>query len=230
MSHLPIVLLHGALGSKEQLAPLSASLSPFFETYSLSFEGHGGIESTKDFSMALFAENLLSFLENNALQKVHLFGYSMGGYVALQFAKNNPERVGNIITLGTKFNWTPEIAEKEVKMLRPDVIEHKVPKFAQMLENIHAPCDWKKMMQKTATMMIGLGGDMKLKDVDFAKISHRVLIIVGSEDHMVSTEESKYVAALLPNGKTWVADKVPHAIEKTDPAILVDLITNHINK
>ena len=47
-------------------------------------------------------------------------GHSMGGYVALKLALKRPELVDRIITLGTKFNWTPEVAAKEVKMLNPD--------------------------------------------------------------------------------------------------------------
>ena len=67
--------------------------------------------------------------------------------------------INSIVTFGTKFNWSKEAAAKEVKMLNPEVIEEKVPKFAQMLKDTHAPNDWKTLLHKTAAMMKGLGRD-----------------------------------------------------------------------
>ena len=40
MQHL--ILLHGALGSKEQLQPLATTLQNTFHVHSFNFSGHGG--------------------------------------------------------------------------------------------------------------------------------------------------------------------------------------------
>ena len=103
-----LILLHGALGCADELATLKAILSEQFNIHSFDFDGHGTNTSNLDFSIDLFSENLNCFIEEHDLAPCHVFGYSMGGYVALKLASTDPEKIGKIVTLGTKFDWTPE--------------------------------------------------------------------------------------------------------------------------
>ena len=109
-----LILLHGALGSEKQLHALKNELTNF-NIYTLNFEGHGGRTINGSYSIDRFVQNVLDFMFANQLQNASFFGYSMGGYVALKLAAYHPEKVESIVTLGTKFNWTPEIAAAEVK-------------------------------------------------------------------------------------------------------------------
>ncbi|NRA47992.1 MAG: alpha/beta hydrolase, partial [Phaeodactylibacter sp.] len=127
MEKLPLLLLHGALGSKAQFSALKAKLNIDFEVFDFDFQGHGGRTVESPFTMDLFTDNVLSFLDDNDLGKVHIFGYSMGGYVTLNTALKLPGRISKITTLGTKFDWSLESAEKEIKMLNPEKVEEKVP-------------------------------------------------------------------------------------------------------
>ncbi len=181
------------------------------------------------FSIPLFADDVLQYLDANDIQHINLFGYSMGGYVALHFALVHPSRVENIITLGTKFNWSESSAQKDVDLMQPDLIERKVPKFATALEERHAPCDWKTVMRKTAEMMLEMGKGDHLKKSDFLRISQDVLINIGTEDHMVSIQESEDVAALLPQGKIRILEGVKHPIEMVDKAMLTEIILEELN-
>lgn len=221
-SHL--ILLHGALGCKEQLDPLKELLSDTFEVHSLSFEGHGGLPSENTFTMKGFAQNVLDYMEEYHISTAHFFGYSMGGYVALTLAMEYPEKAQNIATLGTKFDWTPETAQKEASLLNPDVIEVKVPHFAQRLASLHAPEDWKLLMHKIKAMMIDLGTGSRLSDSQLRSVSHKTHILLGSRDNMVTQEESQNTASLLSNGSFQLLDEVPHPIEKVDPHLLSETL------
>jgi shikimate kinase/esterase/lipase len=221
-----LLVLHGALGSEGQLEPLKNALSDSFEVHSLNFTGHGGRDFDGDnFSIDYFTKDVLDYLEEQGLDKVAIFGYSMGGYVALNLAKKHPNRVGKIFTLATKFAWSVESASKEVKMLNPDVIATKIPAFATTLKERHAPLDWKWHLKKTAEMMLELGKGAGLSSEDFAGITQEVLITVGSKDRMVGQEESETVANLLPNGKFELLEGFKHPIEQVDLAILTEKIT-----
>ena len=110
MSQNSILLLHGALGSEVQFTELKKALSESFDVHTLTFEGHGGRASNRPFSMGGFVENVVDYLDKNGLDSVNIFGYSMGGYVALMLAKEHPNRVNKIMTLGTKFAWNPEFS------------------------------------------------------------------------------------------------------------------------
>src|SRR5688572_15290055 len=117
---MPLLLLHGAIGAASQFEKLTQLLQPDFEVFSLNFSGHGGKEIPEPgFNMPLFANDVLTFMEEKQLDKVDIFGYSMGGYVALYLALHYPEKVNRIMTLGTKFDWSPEIAAHETRMLNP---------------------------------------------------------------------------------------------------------------
>lgn len=219
-----LLLLHGALGTKSQFKDLKAQLLPKFNLHDLDFAGHGTNSSTEDFTMHLFTENAIAYLNAKNIEKVNIFGYSMGGYVALNMASKYPDRVSKIITLGTKFAWTKETAEKEIKMLNPEKIEEKVPAFANKLASLHTANDWKEVVNKTAKMMLGLGSGKKLSLQDLEQIQHQVLIGIGSEDKMVSIEESTESANALASGKLKIIQGFQHPIEKVNVEELASII------
>lgn len=220
----PILLLHGALGSGEQLNPLRNLLQPSWDVHVLTFEGHGQRSSDKPFSIALFAHNLKQYLDEQRLQKVVVFGYSMGGYVALKLAHQYPEYFSTIITLGTKFNWTPDSAAQEVKMLNPDKILEKVPGFAKALQQLHGEENWRLVMQKTATMMLALGSNNALRDSDFGQIQIPCHIGVGGLDAMVTRQETESTAAKIPGAQFYLLPNAPHPIDKLDFEEIAELI------
>ncbi|WP_315819168.1 alpha/beta fold hydrolase [Paraflavitalea speifideaquila] len=79
MQHL--LLLHGAVGAKDQLEPLGESLANDFYVHRINFRGHGGESLPKSaWSIQLFALQVLHYLEAYvpAGEPVYLFGYSMG--------------------------------------------------------------------------------------------------------------------------------------------------------
>ncbi|MBC8755592.1 alpha/beta hydrolase [Kordia sp. YSTF-M3] len=228
MKNNNLLLLHGALGSKAQLKPLQELLSKDFNVHTLNFEGHGGRFSTNDFCMERFAENVAEKLQTLAISKTHIFGYSMGGYVALQLAKKYPELVDRIVTLGTKFNWSLEAAQQEVKMLNSSKIEEKVPAFAKYLQELHQPNDWKEVLQKTADMMLALANGKKLINDDLHQIQHKILIGIGALDTMVTIAESENAASQLPNATLRIIEDVKHPIEKVDTNVLATVIRNFI--
>lgn len=224
-----LLLLHGALGTQQQLIPLAHLLQEQFIVHYFNFEGHGGrVSDAPAFSIDLFVENVLQFLEEQQLDSVAVFGYSMGGYVALRLAQKHPQLVEKIITLGTKFDWSVEAANKEVKMLNPNIIEQKVPKFAAQLQKAHAPNDWKLLLDKTAQMMLHLANKSKLTTQDLKQIQQKVLINIGSLDNMVSVAESEQAAAALPNAQLKCIEGFYHPLEKNDMQQLMPLILDFL--
>ena len=218
-----LILLHGALGSKEQLVELQALLADSFNVYLLDFSGHGGLEHEGAFSIDLFVKDTIQLMDRHQLPVAHIFGYSMGGYVALQLAHDHPGRAVKIITLGTKYSWNPEAAAKEVRMMNPDVIEQKIPAFAATLKARHQPSNWKNIMNRTAEMMTELGGGKAMIETDFASIENEILVCIGTDDHMVSIEESERTAKQLKNGRLKIIEGFKHPLEAVDKNMLASI-------
>lgn len=210
-----LLLLHGAIGSSTQLEPTANLLTDSFKVYLLNFSGHGGKPiPDKLFSIEMFAEDVLYFINKNRLGKINIYGYSMGGYVALYLARRNPDRVNKIFTTATKFDWNEDSSKKESKLLDPKKIMENIPKFAEQLSKRHSPEDWRSVLYKTAEMMINLGKNKILKDEDFSLIENEVMISVGDRDNMVTIEETIDVYRKLKNGSLLILPDTPHPIEK----------------
>lgn len=212
-----LLLLHGAIGAASQFDKLKDELKDEYEIYTMNFSGHGGEKIPDEkFSIKLFADDVINFLEKNNLENIDVFGYSMGGYVALYIASLHKNRINRIFTTATKFDWNEESSVKESKMLNPAKIEEKIPAFAKSLEKRHSPADWKTNLNKTAEMMIDLGKKPLLTDEVFEKIENEVLISVGDKDTMVSLEETANAAGKLRNGKLYIFSDTEHPIEKME--------------
>ncbi|GAA5031850.1 putative 2-succinyl-6-hydroxy-2,4-cyclohexadiene-1-carboxylate synthase [Marivirga lumbricoides] len=217
-----LLILHGALGSKSQFEALLSSFSQKVDAYFLEFSGHGIQPFQKDFSIEQFSVELIRFVDNNNLKGCHVFGYSMGGYVALYTASNYPDYFQSIQTLGTKFLWSPEIAEKETKMLNAEKIIEKVPAFAEDLERRHN--DWQKLLICTKSLMEGLGNEALLRGDELKAVNIPVKISRGSKDHMVSAEESIWAKNHLQLAEYHEIYEMKHPIEKYDKVALAKTI------
>ncbi len=220
-----IILLHGAIGASDQLKPLAQKLTGNnFKGYTLDFSGHGQAPFQKQFGIEQFAGELKSFIKKNNLQGVPIFAYSMGGYVALYLAAQNRNLIGNIITLGTKLDWTPEGAQKELKMLDAKIISEKVPKFAEALKQRHG-YNWELLLKRTADMMIDLGNSNLLNAEAFSKIKNRVLMGLADSDNMVTVSETDNVASQIKNAERLTLQNTKHPIETVDVNVLGKVIT-----
>lgn len=223
-----LILLHGALGHSDIFKPFKEDLSKYFTIYTPLFSGHGTIEIHKNgITIEKYTQELKEFIEKENLNEVYIFGHSMGGYVALCYALENSASVNSIMTLGTKFDWTEEQAVKESKMLNPDIITEKVPKYAKLLENQHG-AKWKQLLPAIAEMMISLGKNPPLKG-NLSTVNIPVQIMVGDKDNMVTLEESIEVYRSLPNAKLAVLPYTKHPMDKVRPNLLLNLMRDFWN-
>jgi esterase/lipase len=225
-----ILLLHGAIGAKDQLEPLADELKDNYIVHTLNFSGHGGEAfSHEDFSIPVFAADVLNYLVKHPIDNANIFGYSMGGYVAMYLAKHYPNNTGKIVTLATKFYWDEVVAAKEVNMLDADTILQKVPAFADQLSKRHSPNDWKTVLAKTKDMLVQLGKQNTLHTEEYKTISSPCLLLLGEKDKMVSGEETIAVQKAIPGGLFKTLSETPHPIEQVDMKLLASLIKEFIN-
>lgn len=210
-----IVLLHGAIGASDQLEKLKSELEKDYRVFTMDFIGHGKRSNEESvFSIEIFAADLDRFLSEHHLIHPVIFGYSMGGYVAIYHALHYSNKAEKIITLGTKFSWTPEIASKETRMLNANLILEKVPQFAQQLSDRHGENNWKSVLAKTAEMMTSMGEENPMKVEGLKELSTPIRFGWGDRDQMVSIEETYLYYKNAKNGSMYVLPDTFHPIEK----------------
>lgn len=215
-----LILLHGALGSKKELAPIHELLKPYFNCWMMEFSGHGETPASQDFSIPRFAQELKDFIAKHQLKEVLVFGFSMGGYVALKAALTCPE-IKQIITLGTKFDWSNESLTGELKKLNPRKIQEKVPAFAKYLSDLHQAF-WVQNMEKTVVLMQMINEKDHLTPDQLAQIDIPVQLLLGSLDDMVGEEETKTIAKALAHGTMEVVPHWKHPLFMLKPEAIAD--------
>src|SRR4030095_14681394 len=83
----PLILLHGGLGGVVDFAQLLPSLAENRQVIAVELQGHGHTaDIDRPLSYELMADDIAALIEHLAFEKADLFGYSMGGGVALQVA------------------------------------------------------------------------------------------------------------------------------------------------
>lgn len=216
-----IILIHGALGHSSHFDTLSKSLSENYKVYSLLFKDHGQNNSSSEkLNIPRLVEELDEFIDVNNIENANVFGYSMGGYVALCHSLKWKNKIEKIATLATKFEWSPEIASKETSFLNADVIEEKIPRYAEQLKKMHGEKDWKILLAKTADLMTDIGNQDYLATRKLSDIEIPVQLMLGDSDRMVSLKETTAVYDELCNATLAVLPNTKHPLETVNTEIL----------
>ncbi len=221
---MSLLLLHGALGSARQLASLQARV----RGHAIDLNGHGSNAiPAEGIRFEQFITDIDAAFAEHRWSCADLFGYSMGGYAALLYAASYPKRVKSVVTLGTKFVWTEEGLQKELRKLDPDVMEAKVPAFAKALADVHGNDRWRHVVVAIAQSMTNLAHKPLLTDEVVARIHCPVLCCVGDGDTTAVPEDTRSFAARLPNAGVLVLPNARHPFDEVDLDVLVPVLQKH---
>ena len=97
----PLVLIHGFGGDKDNWSLYAPHIGKHYRLICPDLPGFGENDRSieLDHSIAAQTVRLLGFLDALGIEKCHLAGNSMGGYIALQMALNRPERLLSLTLL-----------------------------------------------------------------------------------------------------------------------------------
>lgn len=130
-----VVLLHGFLGALQIWNHFSEELAKNYRVIAVDLPGHGQSEVLEEVhTMELMAESVKAVLDELSITECVIIGHSMGGYVALAFAKFSPEMVKGIGLFHSQASAdTEEVKENRrrtvniVKMNRGGFISQFIP-------------------------------------------------------------------------------------------------------
>ena len=218
-----LLLLHGALGCSSQFRELVSKISNY-HTYLYEFPGHGkrGFDCGLSPNMNDFAHDLLGFIESQNLRGCVVFGHSMGGYCATLCEKLKPNTFEKVITLGTKWEWSPEIAQKETSKLDLGFLKEKAPAFIERMIAYHGEERLENLFSSVRNLMIDLGKKAPLPNLE--EISIPIEIYRGDSDRMVSEEESVNFASSNSLAKYIQLPETKHAYEDVSENVILELL------
>lgn len=227
----PLLLLHGALASEQQMVPLAEKLSGNFHVHTFSFSGHGGRPLVPErFSMESFSAEVAQYIIASGHERMNVFGYSMGGYATMLSALSEPWLFENIITLGTKFDWDDESAALELRMLDAEKMKQKIPAFAGHLETTHSPTSWVDVVNATRQMIRNLGEKPPLTAQALAFHDAHCLVLCGEHDSTASFESTKFALATHHYAEVLMLPNTPHPFEKVNLELLSEIIFRYCHR
>ena len=131
----PVVLLHGFTStceSWERLGWLDLLAGSGFEALALDFRSHGRSDRVYESSACTterLAADVVALLDHLGLERASLFGFSMGGGVALRLAMHEPERVVSLVVGGVGDSALNELHD-------PGAISELVAAFSSPPEDV----------------------------------------------------------------------------------------------
>jgi pimeloyl-ACP methyl ester carboxylesterase len=94
----PLLVLHGAFMTVELMGGLVAALAESRQVIALEVQAHGHTaDIDRPFSYEQFADDAAAVLEQLGVEQADVYGYSLGGAVALQLGLRHPGRVRKLV-------------------------------------------------------------------------------------------------------------------------------------
>lgn len=220
-----LLLLPGLLGSiSTQWRPFVETLAADYRVIMLDYRGHG-LSENHDTKLTLekMLEDIVNLLDYLEARVIHVAGYSLGGYLGLMLAMNQPRRVPTLLMHATKFYWTRESVEKSKDQFDPDILAQKVPTYANQLAQEHGGGRWRMLVRQTADL-IGYMSANGLTEGMAARVQIPVLVSVGDRDEMVALPESQRLSRVFPNGGMFVLPNVRHPFATLTPVPLIPMM------
>ncbi len=201
---------------------------------------------TTPFSLESMADDVHDLLNTLEVKQVHLAGISMGGGIAQWFAKKYPTLLNKLILVSTfpKLSRFAKMALKtQLKALKTPLVQKGVAKLIlpwlayksffdtpfSMQEFMH------RFMHHPHPSHVGLLRQSEaLMSFDstpwISSISHKTLIIHGSEDVLIDLTLAKQLHNLIPQSKLTVVPKGAHLVvseqAKTFARLTKDFLLN----
>jgi len=223
----PLLFVHGYPLNREMWTPQLVSLSRLARVLAPDLCGFGETEPPQSAtSMDSYASDLAAFLDAlDITRPVTLCGLSMGGYIALAFARNYPDRLHSLILMSTRAapdsveaqqNRSRQIEQvkqegaqaviggMEKKLLAPDTFE-AMPGIASQVQQI-----MKSASDTGVTAALAAMRDRPDSRPFLSEIRVPTLVIHGKDDALIPPSEAEATAAAIPSARLELIEAAGH--------------------
>jgi esterase len=140
---VPLVLLHGLLGSSRQWQAVASELAVHQPVFALDLRNHGRSPQSTVMDYPAMLADLLAWLDSRNLPQVDLLGHSMGGKLAMAFACRHSDRVRRlaVVDIAPRHYSTPShvAAFRGLHELRLDSISSRTEAEMRLESRIPDP-------------------------------------------------------------------------------------------
>ena len=174
----PLVVLPGAYMTVELMGDLVPALADSRQVIAVELQGHGHTgDIDRPFSYEHFADDIAASLGHVGVERADVYGYSLGGGVALQLGLRHPGHVGKLAIASASYSSDG---------LYPEVTAG----IANITPELFDGTPWREAYDRTAPDPSGFPALVeKLKQLDLTpfdwpidELAAPVLILIGDSD------------------------------------------------
>ena len=221
-----IIFIHGFPFNKSMWDRQVEALNGNYRIVTYDIRGHGNSDTGMEaFSIDLFVNDLISFMDILHINKTSLCALSMGGYIALNAIQKYPERFNSLVLSDTQC-LADSVEAKEKRMKAIDyIINYGVEKYAEdSVKNLFAAISFdsrsveiesvKEMIVTTSvgslcSTLLALS-QRKETCTTLSEINVPVLIIVGEEDRITPPPNSVFMHQKINNSALHIIKHAGH--------------------
>jgi 2-hydroxy-6-oxonona-2,4-dienedioate hydrolase len=227
----PLVLLHGTGGHAEAYSRNLGPHGKHFRTYAIDMIGHGWTDKPdRPLEIDAYVDHLLRFLDAMQIERAHISGESLGGWVAARFALRHPDRLTRLV-----LNTTGGSAARPEVMARIKELSQRAAD-SPTWEFIKARLEWLMADKAVVTDDLvatrqaiyaadGFGQAMRnalvlqemdirkrnlLADADWNRIAAPTLVLWTTHDPTNPVDEGRRIASLIPGASFVVMEHCGH--------------------
>jgi pimeloyl-ACP methyl ester carboxylesterase len=190
---VPLILLHGGLGSTASWKNQIPVLSRDYQVIAVDSRGHGRSTLTEQrISYTLMTSDVVALMDYLDIEKAHILGWSDGGIIGLELAINHPERLNKVIAFGANYNPAGVRADVGENQKISDYIENAAEDYRTLSPD---PKRWDEFLENIGQMW---ASEPNITAEQLGTITVPVLILDGDNDEFVYTEHTRDMARLIP--------------------------------
>jgi pimeloyl-ACP methyl ester carboxylesterase len=224
----PLVLLPGGLLTIDlSFGALLPDLSANRQVIAVELQGHGHTaDIDREPSFANMASDIVALLDELGIERADVFGFSLGGLVALQLAMSYPERVDRLISAATHFRSEgyhveirdPELWATSTRMPTENDFKAMRDAHAQVAPD---PSQFDTVEAKLQPVL-GTVDDWPLDDL--RGITAPTLLVIGDHD-FVTIEHAGQMHDLIPHSQLAVLPGTTHmAVADRSGAVVAEFL------
>jgi pimeloyl-ACP methyl ester carboxylesterase len=207
----PLMLIHGFPLDHTSWSEVTSLLKNDFDLILPDLRGFGQSTTVETpYTMSDMADDLAGLLDHLKTEKIALAGHSMGGYVALAFAKKYPQRVSGLGLVASqaiadspegkdrRYQTAADVAQKGVGVVA-EAMPPKLSGDARVQAFVRAVIE-----QQSPSAVIGaLKAMAEREDLmsHLSSVTFPVVLIHGNADMLIPVDRAKEIKAVLPTAQ-----------------------------
>jgi esterase len=217
--HPPLVILHGLLGSSRNWQTVGADLAEKFHVSALDLRNHGRSPHADEMTYGAMMDDVLAWLDTQAISQATFLGHSLGGKVAMLLACRHPDRVARLIVvdIAPKEYSLPAHHEEFTAMNELDLsrlasraeaerqFEMRVPKWAMrkfLVTNLERDADGRWRWQVNLPVLTRTLPEIEKNSLAPGdRYTGSTLFILGGKSRFVDAQDHEKIRQCFPSAR-----------------------------